>query len=339
MVSLRLLTCGLVGVVAGAVLSPLFDRPVQAAPASPPTRGSAITTLPANINVPGCYYLDVSGALGAGSSALFVNSDDVCIDLCCNVLEGGGADPGIKIGAHTNVTIRNGHLRNWSVGVASTRDVTIEDVTLTDCVRGADVGGGSRIERVDVIGGSERGLVVDDFSVLRDCRVFVLPRATFGVEATNSCSLERVDVLGGDTGIQVTANGVVRDCTVSSTGAAALLVGPFSRIDRVIARGGSADAFVVQGRSRVVDCGARGFPSGAGVRVVGDGCQVENCTVDSCAQGIVLESKDALCVRNRAIDNTTDFVLGPNNQVGPILKSQGFVTGGQPHANFGTPIP
>ena len=75
------------------------------------------------------------------------------------------------------------------------------------------------------------------------------------------------------------------------------------------------------------------------VRVVGDGCQVENCTVDSCAQGIVLESKDTLCVRNRAIDNTTDFVFTQNNQVGPILKSQGFVTGGQPHANFGTPIP
>jgi hypothetical protein len=80
--------------------------------------GTKITSVPYTIDTPGCYYLtsNLSYSLGY-DSAIYVNADDVTLDLQGFALTGPSGSYGITWGQHKNIEIRNGTITGFYMGV------------------------------------------------------------------------------------------------------------------------------------------------------------------------------------------------------------------------------
>jgi parallel beta-helix repeat protein len=83
--------------------------------------GTKIKSLPYPISNPGFYYLDANLTQTATGDGITVNADDVVIDLMGFSLIGpgtvGGAQ-GIFMSGRKNVEIRNGTVRNYTIGIS-----------------------------------------------------------------------------------------------------------------------------------------------------------------------------------------------------------------------------
>ena len=118
--------------------APLFKTLDQVKP------GTAITNVPFTITSSGYFYLTRS--FSNSSTAIFIGSDDVSLDLGGFTLTGDGGvnDHGVRVGLTGNdgqsrVTIRNGTVRNFGSGVfigQLSSSVQLEDVRAYGCAAG-----------------------------------------------------------------------------------------------------------------------------------------------------------------------------------------------------------
>jgi hypothetical protein len=95
-------------------LSEIEPRKAIAQPASGPG------AFPIVISQPGSYYL--AGEFGgvAGQSGIVISTNNVTLDLNGFALTGNGSGSGIEIGASLQgVSVRNGLIRTWAVGVSA----------------------------------------------------------------------------------------------------------------------------------------------------------------------------------------------------------------------------
>jgi hypothetical protein len=116
---------------------------------------TAISALPYAITTPGSYYVTTN--ISYGGSGITIASGNITLDLNGYTLQGGGGSGVFISGAYTNITIRNGSLINWgSYGVDgysfAPRSVLVENVTVSGC--------------------GNRGIAVDNDSIVRNCRAY-----------------------------------------------------------------------------------------------------------------------------------------------------------------------
>ena len=86
--------------------------------------GTRITKVPYEIKQSGFYYLGGNMTINADIDGISVTANDVTIDLMGFSLAGVGSNCGINLNGQSNVEVRNGTVRNFSVAIADKGDGT-----------------------------------------------------------------------------------------------------------------------------------------------------------------------------------------------------------------------
>ncbi|MDD3604621.1 MAG: right-handed parallel beta-helix repeat-containing protein, partial [Kiritimatiellae bacterium] len=83
----------------------------------------------------------VMGSL-SGADGIFIQSDDVTLDLGGHTLTGTDVNPGVRFRGYSQVTVKNGTLKNWILGIdgRSSTNCTLENVKIIGNNDGADLG-------------------------------------------------------------------------------------------------------------------------------------------------------------------------------------------------------
>jgi len=228
----------------------------------------------------------------------------------CEVV--GAAGDGLRAGPaglvrDCRVASAAGHAIYVSPG-GSAADCTVLDAGLT----GVYLESGSAARGCVVQGGTGFGLNGLEFVRVSDC---VVDGA-------------------GLIGAQVLRGSIIERTTVARSSFEGIsLANPFaSAVDcRAVANG--ADGLHVQSSAVVRGCTSAGN-GGTGIYAAAAGALLEGNYAGGNGRGIELDGTDSLSVRNAAFGNGTDFVQSLSNVVGPVLKTQSFVTNANPWLNF-----
>lgn len=236
------------------------------------------------LSQPGSYYL-IGNLTGANARACIgIAASGVTIDLNGYALLGvPGAMAAIKLtGANGGeITIRNGHIRDWTTGIAVPLDqavgVRMLDVTVTGCGR-VYLGDGALVERCTVLNADSIGLQILGSGVVR-------------------ASLFRAC---GSSGL-VSGGGVVDDCAFLDNTAAGL-----SAQSRVVVRGcaaysNAAGGYSAGAGSAFTDCMASLSPTGFSLAAA---CTIDRCFATNCSTAGISAGPNCLVTRCQAQQNT-----------------------------------
>jgi len=138
------------------------------------------------INEPGSYQL--SKNLQATGDCLIVAVDNVTIDLDGFTIEGDGTGQGIGDGdvARQNITVRNGTVRNFRIGVSLAKP-------------GGEHSVRSVIERIRAVQNTFFGIRSGRYSVVRDC--VASDNGTSGIFVSGGLIVGNVAINNASTGI------------------------------------------------------------------------------------------------------------------------------------------
>jgi hypothetical protein len=236
------------------------------------------------ITQPGSYYLTSNLTGVVAKYGIEIAASGVTLDLMGFELAGvSNSLNGIEfVGAQTNVTIRNGAVRNWG----------------DNGVR-APLAVNSRFERLLVSGNVDLGLWLGDSCVVSDCTVS-----------------------GNGSGIQTGHRCLVRDSTVTGPPGAGISTGTDSLVVRCVVARSEYEGILVGDRSTVTDCtvyqnageGIKAFEScvisGCTVRAnalgisAGSECTIRGCTVTTNQDDGIRVSADCLVAENHCYGNS-----------------------------------
>ncbi len=277
---------------------------------------------PVLINTPGSYYLvenvPFTGASGANGIEIIV--DDVTIDLNGFYLEGASEVVAGRIGIlatnRRNIHIKNGTVRNWSLGgisLPNSENCIIGHMRVENCgFAGIQTGRQSRVHDCAVVGSSDTGIIAFGASIngctVRDSGgdgIF----ASDGSTVTNSTSSSN-----GARGI-VVSGGSITSCGSSQNGIWGMQATNGSSISNSGSYQDNSGLDALNG-STITNCAAFDHQNAVGISVrqgslgesctvfggAGDGIQassgstVRNCNVsDVGAAGIIVLSSFSRC--------------------------------------------
>ncbi len=151
--------------------APVFKTLNQIEPRTP------ISAIPFTISSSGSYYLTTNVTGVAGLHGISINANDVTLDLSgCTVAGVSFSGSGIIVAnSFTNVTVRNGTVRNWggsgvSAAGSASRNIVLEHLTVS---ANASIGiscYGALVSDCSVVGSGSIGIDAS-YSHLRDCTV------------------------------------------------------------------------------------------------------------------------------------------------------------------------
>jgi parallel beta-helix repeat protein len=246
-----------------------------------------IKALPYTISAEGSYYVTASLTTTPSSDGITVNASNVAIDLNgFEVIGNGGTKSGVFLnGGVTNVSIRNGTIRNWggnAINGAGNISVRVVDVTALSIT-----GSGAFYldQKASVIrcvsdGNVGVGINVLAHSVVRDCQVIgttgspgdgiSLP----GGEA--DCTISGCVIsLNSGHGITGGSDGTIENCTANSNTLNGINLGTGWSISHCSANRNSATG-IVTGNSIISDCTAEGNTSGGAGFDIGSQSRITN---------------------------------------------------------------
>jgi parallel beta-helix repeat protein len=299
-----------------------------------------LSQVPENIDWPA--HVTLAGTITGTSQStngITIKADNVTIDLGGHALIGvpGSLNGIATFGVRTNITVRNGIVRNWggrgiSVGLsvncqfaglrvsgnASDGIAAGEDSTLSDCSAFAN---------------GARGIVLDINSTARNCTV--ARNVGIGIEATSSTIVGCVARNNASSGFSI-GNATITACTAIQNGGAGISVFE-SFIVNCTASQNDSDGIYASSRSSILNntCTLNGLSGdGAGIHVDLAGNRIEGNHVTLNDRGIDVDSGENLIIRNSARGNTTAYAIAPGNSVGPILTPADIAGSSNPHANY-----
>jgi hypothetical protein len=285
-------------------------------------RNDFVNITPIVISSPGSYYLAEDILAIFSQHGIEITASNVTLDLNGFTIYGNvevGSLDGIHVtGSRTNITIRNGVVRDFfndGLDLGTANNSLVEDVRATNNgFRGISIGANGGVHRCATIGpagdigiftgansivshsvasGGFHGIFVGAASVVSDCTA--KDNTNSGIAASSS-TVEHCAVTGNQTGISITSGGKVVDCTASS-----------NTSDGISASGG-----YVFGNQ----CSNNGA---AGISVNAQNTRVDSNNVTSNARGIDVNVSNNVIVRNSANANSvTDYDIAGGNDVGPI---------------------
>lgn len=318
--------CTRVGVAAAAALAMLGS--VYAGPLSPPagpitstykTLGDVeartpIQSLGGNasalyvVSASGSYYLTGNITAQPGKRGIFIAASDVVLDLNGFTLFGGSTGDDAILVVGTNVTVRNGAIRDWvkeGVDAFGSNNVCVQDVTVTNSSAGY-------------------GIIAGDNSRFSNCTV-TNSAAGFiaGQEARAGSCLSRDNATAG---FQFGAGANLSDCSAMATtgGAPAFNVGDESVLNGCIARHCSGSGFLIGASARVHGCIAQSDASSGTGFAIGSGSRLEESEASWFELGVQLQGQDAAVegCQVRAVARAIEDLGGRARIVGNNLSTR-----------------
>jgi hypothetical protein len=318
---------------------------------------------PTNLTEPGSYYLTTNLTAAPGETGLYISANDVTVDLNGFTLrsQGGvGANGILVLGARTNLTVRNGTLRDWSalgISAAGCDHARLEQLQLiNNAVMGLWTGPNAQIRSCTVSGSSNAfGLLVASGSQVKDCNV---SGVATGIAAGNGAIITGCLLVDcGVVGITTSSHCVITDCTVSGNGTNGIAA-TVSAIQHCVVGGvlgvginagdvGTVSDCIVQntkGNAIQVSSGSvvtRNCMSNIGsdtnaaaIHITSGGNRIEANNITYCAgYGLRATSGNNVIVQNNVRSTAGGYSeIAGGNEVGPI---QSPATSTSPWANFG----
>lgn len=298
--------------------APIFKTLDQVEPRTP------ISSIPIGITNSGSYYLTTNLTSATFGISLRSGVNDVTIDLNGFALAGTSNTPnsGISAPSSTNVTIINGTIRNWELGVS--------------------LGPQSRLERLRILENRGGGASVGNNSVIRQCTVMnnvgssISPALNAGPNSlvedcvvNSNATPSAIKVFGSST--------VTRCLLVQNTGVGIVATSSECVISYCHLAENSLDGIQVANRNLVAGNAIVGPGTSLGtnacIHATLDSNRIEDNHVSDHQVGIRVEGTSSLIIRNSAAFNGTNYVIAASNQVGPTNSGVGVVTN-HPWANF-----
>jgi hypothetical protein len=227
------------------------------------------------ISQPGSYYIrgNINGV--SGKNCLSINVSDVTVDLNGFVLNANGVTgtSGINLpNTVSNITIRNGVLRGWTVnGISAANGSNCLFENIRSFSNGTDSNGA--------------GIVTGDSCVIRSC--LAMNGSMTGFRVGNSCSIEQCTAKSVQRGYEADSGCVISRCLAAANAGGITISGisasSGSLVTECAVLGGTGDGMsVVDGT--VVNCTASAFIDGTGINT--SSASVINCTANNNQTGI-----------------------------------------------------
>lgn len=238
-----------------------------------------ISSLPFTISTPGSYYVTGDLQPPPNGTGIHVTVNHVTIDLNGFALIGNGGSTNaiFSDGGTTNLTVRNGTLRNWgSSAINGESRVRAADLRVIGNGAGILVGTDALVTDCLVEGNSGPGITADGGALIERCIALSNSGSlTEGIRVGSHSIVRRCIARdNGDNGIQAGAS-LVSECEAVSNNGAGIVVGPSG-----VVKGSQSfenDEIGISGgiRSLVRECTASGN-GGSGIVVQGDSVVIEN---------------------------------------------------------------
>jgi parallel beta-helix repeat protein len=314
-----------------------------------------------NITESGSYYFTTNVLAGLNEIGLTIAANDVTVDLNGFTLSssGGGVHGILVLGAQTNLTIKNGTLRNWSgpsisagacengryerlrfqksgdFGIWSGPNSQISECILRGGTNGTGVlaAYGSRV-RDCTVQGYAVGIVAGYGSVVSGCTVNESSGTGINV-GSRSCVVQCAVTGPGSNGIVATVSSVT-SCSVGELDGVGINIGDLgSAVDCVVwfTKGNGIQASVgnVIRRNTISNIGVN--TNAAAIHVTGSRNRIEgNHVTFGNGPGVRVTSGNNVIIQNVVQNNADNYsqIVG-GNQVGPVGDP---ATATSPWANF-----
>ena len=282
----------------------------------------------------------------SGSSGILITANDVTIDLDGHALIGTpGSLEGITwTSSHTNVTVRNGTIRNWGrsgvrgLGPQSRleRLLVYRNALESPTNPGMRAGVNSLVTECVAEGNPSTGIETGTGCVVSEC----LARSNGGpgFEATRSNLKACVASNNLGHGFDVENSSTVTSCVATDNGGSGISASFGCTVRESSVRFCNGSGISVSARCLVSDnaCDLNGLAvtGGAGIHVNGDGSRIERNLVTNNGLGINVTAAGNFIVANSASGNATNYVVSGVQTIGPIITSTGTITSENPWANF-----
>ncbi len=306
-------TGAIIGALALALIAVLAGI-VNAGPLDPPGApdstdgvrlpGTPVSSLPFSIEKPGSYYVTRDLTMASSGNGIIIAADDVTIDLNGFTLRGGdtGAAGISNAGVErTNLTIRNGVIRDW----------TSDGIQLEPARHGL-------IENVQAFSNTGVGVFVGNEFILRN--VEARENTVGGVRLFGNNSLVSESVMSANLGYGIRAQSafsVIRDNVVADNTTDGILVGAGASVIGNFSQGNGNDG------------------DGAGIHALGSRNRIEGNQVMHNDRGIDVDSVGNMIIGNSAQSNTDNYgAVVAGNTFGPIVTSGNVATNTNPSANY-----
>jgi parallel beta-helix repeat protein len=287
-----------------------------------------ITELPYSITLPGTYR--VAGRLHLttpGTDGITIDADNVTLDLGGHALVGPGRTSGGSgidvLAPHANLTVRNGTIRDWSVGISALGCASSLYSNLHVHLNGTIgmyVGTGCSVLDCTLSENSGEGVFAYGGSVLE--RNMAVGNGSTGIYAYDSVVRNNICQLNGSVGIFVGDGGIItgNTCTDNQTAGIYAMYGVTvagNACHDNVRHGISVGANGCQVKDNTCHRNGSGTEFGAGIVVTENGNSVENNLVVNNDTGIKCNpSAGNYFASNRASRNTTDYDIIPGNTQG-----------------------
>ena len=155
-----------------------------------------ISSAPFTITNPGSYYLTTNLIGSSGSSGIIISNNNITLDLNGFAMLGvPGSLYAVAFGAsQTNVTVRNGTMSGWRMGVH-------------------EVSGNSRnllLDGLSIFGSATDGILIDSAVVVRNC--LCSSNAAIGISVSGGEITGCTAAYNVNSGIELNGGGIVRNC-------------------------------------------------------------------------------------------------------------------------------
>lgn len=308
--------------------------------------GTPISSLPFLASSSGHYYLTRDLVLPAGGTAISVSNDDVHIDLNGFALRATSGGTAVVIpGNRSRVTVRNGTVEGFTIGInqpgnAAVTQVTIEDLTIRNSGLGITVQEGAALRHISVYNGAGGGMIVGANSSIEDAVVYTA--VAVGIETGTSSSIRNCNVqfvsggAAGQAAVRVGAGSIIDQCTARSNAMSGIVGGANTTVTNSLSvfngQGDGLGISLGQGSS-VLDSVTRAN-SGNGI-VVGNFSIVERSVAwGNDANGIVIGARST--VRASSIESSGLMGIAATNSAGAVIESNNISNNGTHGIEAGT---
>ncbi|HEV7926815.1 MAG TPA: right-handed parallel beta-helix repeat-containing protein [Verrucomicrobiae bacterium] len=315
------------------------------------------------ITQPGSYYLTGNITSVSNQSGIFIQTNDVTLDLNGFEMIGNSGYPdAIDVSSLVvrNTVIRNGSLRNWDTGVAALNGYCeLDHVRVYGCTNyGFDLGDHCTVKNCTAVnngadGGADNGKAIQlgNGCVVTDCLVstnaegisggsdcvisgcIVISNQGEGVYLADNCNVSKCIADYNFGGFQVGNNGQIQQCTANGNGESGILTGLGCIIKACTANSNGFAGIVFNGQALVMDNMASG--NDYGIASQGTGSRIENNqALNNIEYGINSEyGPDVdVVIRNTSSGNgTANYNPTNSTTFGPLQQP---ATATSPWANF-----
>lgn len=302
----------------------------------------------------------------AGKHGISIGANGVTLDLNGFALIGAGGTPSSSgdagivpgISGLTNVTVRNGSIRNWNgnginFSVPTAFNMRVENVTVVDSgATGISGGYQAFIVGCQAQGCGGSGIASFGGATIASCNAYNNTIAGFEVGAAGGAVITGC-IAFNNRGVGIRSfGGTVSACVASGNDEQGILANSTpTNIEACTCDDNKLDGISVGDSCRVSGCvtarNGSTTTQGAGIRATGVGAIIEGNLSRANSFGYYIQGTGNLVVRNTASSNNTNWIATASNVRGPIIDRTALVSPAiagdsapsvlgstDPHANF-----